>query len=159
MANNRAFVTRATGSQGLAVTKHLLAAGYHIHTILPDPNDARSSSYQALSHTNIKIFPGDLDDTAQVDAALAECNALFLNLMLNVMQADGEAQQGERILKSAMKAGVKHVVHSTVLGLDAYDEATLAKTPAAAAVFGGKIKVEAIVRQYGFDAWTILRPG
>jgi uncharacterized protein YbjT (DUF2867 family) len=154
-----AFITRATGSQGLAVTKHLLSAGYAVHAIVADPDDDRSICYQALSPTHIKVFTGSLDDMSILDAAISGCTALFLNLMPNFMQEGGEQRQGQAILVAAKKAGVKHVVHSTMLGLDLIDEKLLGSNSGAAAVVLGKMNVEKAVREHGFEAWTILRPG
>ena len=159
MTTKTALVTRATGSQGLAVTKHLLAAGYVVHAILADPDDDRAMSYQALSPERIKIFVGTLDDRPTLEGAMSECTALFLNLMPNFVEERGEQRLGDAILAAAKRAGVKHVVYSTMLGLDLIDEKLFASNPAAAAVVSGKIHLEKAVREYGFDAWTTLRPG
>ena len=159
MAPQTAFVTRATGTQGIAVTKKLLSAGYTIHALVKDPNDARSTAYQALSLSSIRLFSGILDDASALGTALTGCTALFLNLMPNFAEKDGEERQGKAILDAAKTAGVKHVVHSTVLGLETFNEQDTTVNQIFAAVMSGKVRVEEAVRKSGIEEWTIIRPG
>lgn len=154
-----AFVTRATGNQGIAVTKNLIAKGYSINALVTNPNDARSTAYRALSPSSIKLFTGTLDDASALAAALGGCTALFLNLMPNFVKPGDEEQQGKAILDAAKMAGVKYVVHSTVLGLELFDEQEVAGNPGFAAAVLGKKRVEEAVRKSGIEGWTILRPG
>ena len=159
MAPKTAFVTRATGTQGIAVTKKLLSAGYTIHALVKDSKDSRSTAYQALSPSSIKLFTGTIDDTSALGTALAGCTALFLNLMPNFVEQGGEERQGKAILDAAKTAGVKHVVHSTVLGLETVNEQETAGKALFAAVMLGKVRVEEAVQKSGIDEWTIIRPG
>lgn len=159
MSPKTAFVTRATGTQGIAVTKNLLSAGYTIHALVTNPNDARSTAYQALGPSYIKLFTGTLDDASALGTALAGCTALFLNLMPNFVKQGGEERQGKAILDAAKTAGVKHVVHSTMLGLELFNEQEVAGNPGFAAAVLGKVRVEEAVQKSGIEGWTILRPG
>jgi uncharacterized protein YbjT (DUF2867 family) len=153
------FVTRATGTQGIAVTKILLFAGYNIHAIVNNANDARSTAYKALGPSHIKLFNGSPDDSSTLDIAFAGCTALFLNLMPNFVEQNGEERQGKAILDAAKKAGVKHVVHSTVLALESFTQEFFADNPGLAPAMLGKVKVEEAVQAVGIERWTILRPG
>jgi uncharacterized protein YbjT (DUF2867 family) len=159
MTPKTVFVTRATGTQGIAVTKKLLLAGYNIHGIVTNPNDARSAAYIDLSPAHIKLFTGSLDDISALEIALAGCTALFLNLMPNFIEQNGEERQGKAILDTAKEAGVKHVVHSTVLALESFNEEFFADSPGLAPAMLGKVKVEEAVKTVGIERWTILRPG
>ena len=159
MSPQTAFVTRATGTQGLAVTKNLLSAGYKVHALVADLSDPRSRAYQALDFSQIKLFTGTLDDISALGTALAECTSLFLNLMPNFVEQGGELRQGKAILDVAKTAGVKYVVHSTVLGLEHFTEQVVAKNPALAPAMLGKVSVEEAVQESGIEGWTILRPG
>src|SRR4051812_16877081 len=98
MPSKTVFVTRATGTQGVAVTKNLLSAGYNIHAIVTNPDDARSTAYKDLGPSDIKLFTGSLDNISVLETALSGCTALFLNLMPNFVEQNGEERQGKGIL-------------------------------------------------------------
>jgi uncharacterized protein YbjT (DUF2867 family) len=159
MPRKIAFVTRATGTQGIAVTKKLLASDYTVHALVSDPDDSRSTAYRALAPAHIELFTGTLDDTSALEVALVGCTALFLNLMPNFVEKGGEERQGKAILKAAKVAGVKHVLYSTLLSLELFDEQRLAENPVFAPAISGKASVEQAVQKSGIDHWTILRPG
>jgi uncharacterized protein YbjT (DUF2867 family) len=159
MTAKLAFVTRATGAQGTAVTKHLLSAGYVVHALVNDPTDARSTPYQALSPSHIKLFAGSLEDEMALKAALTGCTAMYLNLMPSFTDQSAEERQGKAVLGAAKAAGVEHVVYPTMLDLETVAGEGAKRYPYFASIAAGKVKLEEAVRQSGIEKWTILRPG
>lgn len=159
MAAKIAFVTRATGAQGTAVTKNLLSSGYIVHALVKDPNDARSTPYQAISPSHIKLFAGSLDDELALKLALKGCTAMFLNLMPDFTDQSTEERQGKAVLGAAKAAGVKHVVYPTMLGLESVTGEGAERYPYFASIAMGKVVLEEAVRKSGIERWTILRPG
>jgi uncharacterized protein YbjT (DUF2867 family) len=61
--NGPVLVTGATGRQGGAAVRHLLAVGWQVRALTRDPHKARSRSLSALGATPVK---GDIDDPASL---------------------------------------------------------------------------------------------
>jgi uncharacterized protein YbjT (DUF2867 family) len=155
MPTNTALVIRATGWTGKGVVRHLLKAGWTVHAYVTDTTNDRAV---ALENAGAKLFQGTLDDPAALDQAAAGCDALFLNLMPSMGGGDDEVKDAETVLAAAKKAGVKHVVHSTVLGLRNPEFVAQAKGKAFAPAIFGKLSAQELVRNSGLT-WTIIQPG
>ncbi|KAF2111882.1 hypothetical protein BDV96DRAFT_551656 [Lophiotrema nucula] len=149
-----ALVLRATGAQGVGVTKALLKASWTVHALVRDPEDGRAL---ALKNIGATLKQGDLSEPSSIEAAIQGCNALFLNQMPT--PKDGaEAAEAAAIIDIANKAGVKHVVHSTTLPLNDPNVKEHLKGQSLAFAILGKGDVEDLVRASGLT-WTIIRPG
>lgn len=72
--NRTILVTGATGTQGGAVVKQLLARGYHVRALCRDPE---SPTARALADRGVEVHRGDLDDRASIDAAVAGVHGVF----------------------------------------------------------------------------------
>jgi uncharacterized protein YbjT (DUF2867 family) len=148
------LVIRATGTQGTAVIKHLRKNNLHARAYVTNANDERALAVEALG---AELHEGTLDDEQALRKALSGCTGLFLNQMPS-FQDDSELRHAKLILEVARSAGVKHVVHSTSLGVPRAE--SIARTGSiVAAAISGKADVEELVQKAGFEQWTILRGG
>ena len=67
-------VTGATGRQGGATTRHLLAQGWRVRALVRDPNKPAA---QELAAKGAELAQGDLDDRASLDRALSGAYGAF----------------------------------------------------------------------------------
>jgi uncharacterized protein YbjT (DUF2867 family) len=157
MSAGTVLVTRATGSQGLGVCRHMQQNGIGIHAFVRDATDERAI---ALLRFGATLFEGSLEDNAAVARAVKGCTGLYLNLMPTPQQTDGGLQEAKSILATAKAAGVKHVVYTSSLSVGKSD-----RIPGwdpknrYAQVVLVKQMIEEEVKAGGWQSWTILRPG
>ena len=108
---NTILVTGATGNQGGATARHLLAGGWHVRALV---RDATTPAAAALAATGAELVRGDLDDRASIDAAVRGAHGLY-----SVQSANpNEIAQGKTIADAAQAAGVQHLVYSSVGGAE-----------------------------------------
>jgi uncharacterized protein YbjT (DUF2867 family) len=113
MHNQIIAVTGATGQQGGAVARKLLAEGWKVRALTRDVNKPAA---QVLKDLGTEVVPGDLDDRAQLDAAFQDAYGVFSvqNFWLPNVGFEGEVRQGKSIADAAKAAGVQHLVYSSV---------------------------------------------
>lgn len=135
------LVTGATGQQGGATARHLLAAGWPIRALVRDPN---RPTVQALRQAGAEIVQGNIDDRASLEAAMQGVYGVF-----SVQpHSDNEARQGKNVADAAHAVGVRHFVYTSVGGAeDLYN----------VGVNVGKWEIEQHIRALDLPA-TILRP-
>jgi uncharacterized protein YbjT (DUF2867 family) len=106
-------VTGATGQQGGAVARKLLAEGWQVRALTRDVNKPAARELRDLK---AEIVPGDLDDRAQLDAAFKDAYGVFSvqNFWLPNVGFEGEIRQGKHVAEAAKAAGVQHLVYSSV---------------------------------------------
>ena len=145
-AKDLILVTGATGQQGGAVARELLAAGHKVRAMTRKPE---GEAAQALAALGAQVVRGDLDDAASLEAALEGAWGVFA--VQNSWEAgiEGEEQQGKRIAQLAKQAGVQHFVYTSVGGAD---------RNTGIPHFDNKYRVEETIRGLGFPSHTILRP-
>ncbi|MBF4997364.1 NmrA/HSCARG family protein [Nocardia sp. BSTN01] len=148
----RVLVTGATGSQGGAAARALHRTGAEVLALVRDPD---SPPARALAVEGIALVVGDLDDPIALDAACSGCTAVFS------VQAAGKSEQrhGRNLVDAAHKAGVAHMVHTSVSATGwraAHPEVTLGVE--LSRYWDNKESVEAMVRDAGFPVYTILKP-
>ncbi|KAJ5893370.1 NAD dependent epimerase/dehydratase [Penicillium taxi] len=151
------FVCGATGTQGGALAHHLLEQDVEVHTITRDLN---SVSAQNLQQRGVHITEGNFDDEEIMKKSMANCTTLFLNLTPNHSIPTGELEQAKRLISIAKQVAVKHIIYtSTVVSRD--PERLRYWNPDSYLGMSILLKqsIENEVRDSGFDAWTILRPG
>jgi uncharacterized protein YbjT (DUF2867 family) len=149
------LVSGATGQQGGAVARHLLANGWRVRALTRDPY---SPAAQALAARGAEVVQGDLDDRASLDRALRPETASGLrgafgvfsvqNYWLPGVGFDGEVRQGKALADAAAAAGVQRFVYSSVGG---------AERNTGLGHFESKWLVEQHVRELGLP-FTIFRP-
>lgn len=146
MTGKPILVTGATGQQGGAVARELLAAG---HAVRAMTRDTTKQPAHELAAAGAGIVPGDLDDPASLEAALDGCGAAFA--VQNTWEAgvEREEEQGLRFAELARRAGIEHFVYSSV---GSADRAT------GVPHFDNKFRVEQHIRELGFPSFVILRP-
>jgi len=106
-------VAGATGQQGGRVAKRLLAEGWKVRALTRDVNKPAAKD---LAAAGAEIVAGDLDNRAELDAALKGVYGVFSvqNFWLPTVGYEGEIRQGKAVADAARAAGVKHLVYSSV---------------------------------------------
>lgn len=113
MNNKIIAVTGATGLQGGAVARKLLADGWQVRALTRDLNKPAA---QELKRLGAEILPGDMDSRADLDAAFKGAHGVFSvqNFWLPNVGFDGEIRQGKLAADVAKAAGIQHLVYSSV---------------------------------------------
>ncbi len=146
MADSKtALVSGATGQQGGAVARELLAHGYRVRAMTRKP---QSDPALSLARLGAELVQGDLDDEASVAGALAGAWGAFA--VQNSWEAGVEKEeiQGKRFAKAARKAGVQHFVYSSVAS---------AHRKTGIPHFESKWRIEETVRSLGFPSHVVIR--
>ena len=106
-------VTGATGLQGGAVARKLLAEGWQVRALTRDVSKPAAQELKALG---AEIVAGDMDQRAELEAAIKNAYGVFSvqNFWLPNVGFDGEIQQGKNVANAAKAAGVQHLVYSSV---------------------------------------------
>ncbi len=140
------LVTGATGQQGGAVARELLARGHKVRAMTRNPDGPNA---KALADLGATVVRGDLDDEASLDGALQGIWGVFG--VQNSWEAGVEQEevQGKRLAERAKKAGVQHFVYTSVGSAD---------RQTGIPHFDNKWRVEEVVRGLGFTSHTIIRP-
>ncbi len=140
------LVTGATGQQGGAVARELLARGHKVKAMTRKPD---GDNAKALAELGAEVVQGDLDDAASLERALDGAWGVFA--VQNALEAgvEVEEEQGKRTAEIAKKAGVQHFVYTSVAS---------AHRQTGIPHFDNKWRVEETVRGLGFPSCTIIRP-
>jgi uncharacterized protein YbjT (DUF2867 family) len=104
MNNKIIAVTGATGQQGGAVARKLLAVGWKVRALT---RDANKPAAKELALLGAEIVAGDMDNRAELDAALKGAYGVFSvqNFWLPNVGFDGEIRQGKMLADAAKAAG------------------------------------------------------
>ena len=140
------LVTGATGQQGGAVARALLAGGHKVRAMTRKPE---GEAARALAGKGAELVRGNLDDGASLEKALAGAWGVFA--VQNTWEAgvEGEEEQGKRMAELARRAGVEHYVYTSVAS---------AHRRTGIPHFENKWRVEQVVRALSFPSYAILRP-
>jgi uncharacterized protein YbjT (DUF2867 family) len=105
------LVTGATGKQGSAVVKHLLAKGVKVRALSRNGN---SPTAQKLRQAGVDIAQGDMNDRSSLEPAFNGVNAVFAvqDFWAKGVGYKGEVQQGINLANAALQANVTHFVQS-----------------------------------------------
>lgn len=154
------LVTGATGRQGGATARALLAAGVPVRALVRDP--ARAAAVAALG---AELVVGDLGDRESVIRAAKGTRAVF-SVQMAPIGPDGfdfaaEVTQGVNLIEGALAAGVPQFVHTSVSGAGGHTS-----TPGWAEDRWGsvgpslnaKAAIQDRLRTAGFERWTLLKP-
>jgi uncharacterized protein YbjT (DUF2867 family) len=143
---NTVLVTGATGNQGGAVIRELLANGYRVKAMTRNP---AGEAAKVLAAQGAEIIQADMDDPGSLEGALAGTWGVFA--VQNTWEAgvEREEQQGKRLAEIARRQDVQHYVYSSVGS---------AHRSTGIPHFDNKWRVEETVRSLGFPSYVILRP-
>ena len=113
MDNKMIAVTGATGQQGGAVARKLLADGWKVRALTRDLNKPAA---QDLASAGAELVAGDMDSLSELDAAFKGVHGVFSvqNFWLPNVGFEGEIRQGKNVADAAKDAGVQHLVYSSV---------------------------------------------
>lgn len=137
------LVTGATGQQGGAVAKALLARGQKVRVMTRNPEKAA-----ALSKAGAEVVQGDLTNQAILQMALRGVHGVFAMSTPFEAGMEAEVRQGIMMADAAKQAGVAHYVYTSVGSAHLHTRIPY---------FDSKWKVEQHIKKIGLPA-TILRP-
>jgi uncharacterized protein YbjT (DUF2867 family) len=116
MAGKRIIaIVGATGAQGGGLARAILAdptADFEVRALTRNPDADRG---RALAERGAAVVSADLDDAASLDRAFAGADAVFgVTNFWEHLSPDRELRQARNIAEAAARAGVRHVVWSTL---------------------------------------------
>ena len=139
------LVTGATGRQGGAVTRRLLARSWKVRALTRKPE---SDTAKTLLKGGVEVVRGDLGDPSSLLKASEGTYGIFSVQNYWEHGFDAEVGQGKALADAARKAGVQHFVYSSVGG---------ANQKTGIRHFESKWLIEEHIRSTGLPA-TIIRP-
>jgi uncharacterized protein YbjT (DUF2867 family) len=139
------LVTGATGNQGGATARHLLANGWQVRAATRDPNRAEA---KALAEQGAELVQADFDDPESLTRAIEGVYGVFSVQNFWGIGAEAETRQGNALAGAAKAAGVQHFVYTSVGG---------AEKNTGIPHFDSKWRIEERIAALGLPA-TILRP-
>jgi uncharacterized protein YbjT (DUF2867 family) len=137
-------VMGATGLQGGAVTRHLLADGWHVRAVTRDPNSAKAKALQALG---AEVIQGDMDEPDTLAPIFQGTYGVFSVQNPMISGVEREISQGKTVADTAA-AGVQHLV---------YGSAGTSHKGTGVPSWESKLVVEEHIKSLGIP-FTILRP-
>jgi uncharacterized protein YbjT (DUF2867 family) len=139
-------VVGATGQQGGAVARALLAAGAGVRALVRRPD---SEAARALAGAGAELVRADLTDPGSLGAAFDGVDGVFaMTTSFTDRGTSGETADGVRIADAAADARVGHLVYSSVGG---------AERRTGVPHFESKRRVEEHIESLGLPA-TFVRP-
>lgn len=114
------LVTGATGTQGGAVARALLARGHQVRALTRDP---AKGAARALAELGAEVVAGDFDDPASLRRAADGTRAVFaMGTPFSLDPATGqfdvdvdvELAQSKALVDAAQQAGTRHIVYTSV---------------------------------------------
>ncbi|WP_067699089.1 NmrA/HSCARG family protein [Nocardia jejuensis] len=145
------LVIGATGRQGGAAARALLERGWEVRAFVRDP---KSPAAARLHEAGAELLAGDLDDEESLRAALEGVHGVFLMLTMiegvniSLAAVAAEERRGKAVADLALKAGVGHLVYSSLNGV--YSGSGIE-------YYDAKEHIEEHIRELGLPA-TMLRP-
>ncbi|RKI73338.1 NAD-dependent epimerase/dehydratase family protein [Corallococcus sp. AB049A] len=161
--NDVVLVTAATGRQGGATARALLAEGRtRVRVLVRDPE---APNARALKAAGAEVAVGDLDAPASLRAACAGTRAVF-SMQSPIVSATGvdfskERQQGRNLVEAALAEGVETFVHTATSGVGAHRQVegwAEGRWKSHEDYWENKLATCELVRTAGFKHWTVILP-
>ncbi|MEV1007561.1 NmrA family NAD(P)-binding protein [Streptomyces sp. NPDC049881] len=122
-------VVGATGTQGTAVTRHLLRGGWRVRALTRDPDGPRAA---ALARAGAQVVRARMEDAGALTAAFRGAWGVF-SVQPTVgspgtapgFGAEDEVRWGVNVAEAAHAAGVGHLVYASVAGAERHAEERL----------------------------------
>ena len=117
MRDQPILVTGATGQQGGATARRLLAGGCPVRALVRDPGGQTAT---ALARAGAELVVGDMDDRASLDRAARGAHGVFSVQPAFIAPdfAEHELQRGRNLADAARAADVRHLVYASVASAD-----------------------------------------
>ncbi len=109
------LVMGATGNQGGAVVRNLLAKGHRIRTLTRNPDSPKAKQ---LAEQGVEVLKGDFNDSDSMVKAATGMDTVFAMTTPYEAGVEAEAKQGIALADAVKKAGVGHLVFTSVAGAD-----------------------------------------
>ena len=138
-------VCGATGRQGGAVAKSLLAGGWTVRAMSRRPDQEKA---QRLSDQGAQVVQADMDDPQSLRSALEGAYGVYSVQNGIASGFDREVAQGRNVADAAHSAGVRHLI---------YGSAGSGRAGTGVPSWEAKVPVEEHIRSLGLP-YTILRP-
>ena len=103
-------VTGATGTQGGATARALLADGHRVRALTRRPSE--------LHELGAEVMRADFDEPSSLDEAFAGADAVFLVTTPFGTDLDTEIRHGKAAVDAAVRAGVGHIVFTSATNAD-----------------------------------------
>jgi len=142
-ADKRILVTGATGQQGGAVARSLLARGQQVRVMTRSSEKARH-----LAQRGAEVVRGDFEDQESLKEAIRGVDGVFIMGTPFEKGPGAEVEQGKAIVTACWKYGDPHIVYTSVCAAD---------RGTGIPHFESKARVESLIKGSGVD-YTILRP-
>ena len=143
--SKRVLVTGATGQQGGALARLLLARGHHVRAITRKPESANAT---ALQRAGAEVIAGDLGDRSSIERAAKGVDVAYIVATPYEQGPAAEVRLATNGVDAAHHAGVPYIVYSSVSDGDR-------KT--GIPHFDSKAVVEEHLKQLGGD-YSIIAP-
>jgi uncharacterized protein YbjT (DUF2867 family) len=144
MTTDPVLVFGATGTQGGAVARALLARGIPVRALVRQPGSDRA---RALAKLGAELVTGDLDDQSSLASALATVPVAYAVTTPFESGAGAEVRQGETIVNAATQVGLPWLILASVAAADRADVPH----------FASKAQIEARLRASEVP-WTVVAP-
>lgn len=142
-AKRTILVTGATGQQGGAVARSLLGKGQIVRVMTRRPDKVHD-----LARLGAEVVRGDFDDREGLKDILRGVQGVFVMGTFAEKGVEAEVEHGTAMVLACWKAGIPHVVYSSVGSADKHTGIPH---------FESKARVERAIEEVGQPA-TILRP-
>ena len=108
-------VTGATGAQGGGLVRAILAdprGGFAVRAITRDVDSAKA---KALARLGAEVVTGDIDDAVSLERAFAGAYGVYaVTFFWDHFSPEREKQEARNMAQAAKRAGVKHLIWSTL---------------------------------------------
>ena len=138
-------VTGATGRQGGAVARHLLADGWRVRGVTRSPD---SPAARDLAARGIEVVRADMADLDAMRRVCEGAHGVYSVQNPMISGEEGELAQGRNVATAAADAGVSHLVHGS---------AGPGTPGTGVAAWDGKLELAAYARDHDVPL-TVLRP-
>lgn len=139
------LVAGATGRQGGAVARALLARGFSVRALTRDPDQPAAGE---LLDLGAEIMQGNFDDPASLERAMQGVYGAFSVTVSRAGGFEDEIRQGKAFASAARAAGVRHYIFTSVANAD---------RNIGVPNFDSKNEIEVFIRDSGLP-YTIVRP-
>jgi len=109
------FVAGATGKQGGAVARQLLARGQRVRIFTRTPGSPQARLLQRLGAV---LCPGSFEHPEPLERAMHGCDGAFAMATFAEAGVEGEVRHGRALVDAARRVGVPHLVYSSIAGAD-----------------------------------------